>query len=356
MHGSPGGAIFLTYKHMAAPPITAELLRRYVAGQASDAEQHAVERAALEDPLVADALEGFQAMPSPVPTDLSQKLSARLASPRPLTVIYGRRVAVAAGLVGVLATAYVLLTSVPQTPPETPVVATKLAPLSSTALADTLVTQQPAIALQAKVKTEATTQVNIQAQPTPEFAPDTLTLPALAQAEPMAARRMPTESVQRQVSQPADTLQLAMSQLKATANQPTVLARKKPAPSRETGSVARLKRSEITGELELETEADYAARTRDSLVVTEAPTVPPQPQGGLEAVQTYLLEKSQQRLQGALLEISFRKNGSISRVRFLKNPGRVSRRETLYWLQQGPHWQAAFTAQGSVPYTLKLSL
>lgn len=342
---------------MAATPITAELLRRYVAGQASDAEQHAVERAALEDPFVADALEGFQTMPSPVPTDLTQKLSARIASPRPLTVIYGRRVAVAAGLVGVLATAYVLLTSVPQTSPETPVVATKLAPLPSPALADTLVTEQPAIALQAKVKTEPRTkaQSKFQAQQPPESAPDTLTLPALARAEPMAARRMPTESMQRQLSQPTDTLQLAMSQLKATANQPTVLARKQAAPSRETGSVARLKRSEITGELELETEADYAAQTRDSLVVTQAPTVPPQPQGGMEALQTYLLEKSQQRLQGALLEINFRKNGSISRVRFLKNPARLSRRQVLLWLQQGPRWQAAFTAKGSIPYTVQLS-
>ncbi|WP_420153455.1 hypothetical protein [Siphonobacter sp.] len=344
---------------MAATQITAELLRRYVAGQASDAEQHAVERAALEDPFVADALEGFQAMPSPVPTDLSQKLSARIASPRPFTVIYGRRVAVAAGLVGVLATAYVLLTSIPQTSPETPVVATKLAPLSSPALADTLKTEQPAIALQAKVKTElrAKAQSKFRAQQTPESSPDTLTIPpATLDEQPIMASRMMIEPTRARVVPPTDTLLSGTGQLKATANQPTVMARKKAAPSRETGSVARLKRSEITGELELETEADYAARTRDSVVVTEVPTVPPQPQGGMETVQAYLLEKSQQRLQGALLEISFRKNGSISRVRFLKNPGRVSRREVLLWLQQGPRWQAAFTAQGSVPFTLKLSL
>lgn len=347
---------------MAAPQITAELLRRYVAGQASDAEQHAVERAALEDPFVADALEGFQTLPSPVPTDLSQKLSSRIASPRSLSVVYGRRIAVAASLVGVLATAYVLLTSIPQTPPAISV-ATQPSPTQPAAPADTAV-EQPALALQATQAPTPSARKKIDVPPqVQQMSVDTTTRSSpLAVEAPMMATRMLREPLPAQVdslaaSSKEHSVALGSTKLDGTSRQPSLMMRrKKPAASVETGSVSRLKRSDTTGELELETEADYAARTRDSVVVTEVPTVPPQPQGGMEAVQAYLLEKSQQRLQGALLEISFRKNGSISRVRFLKNPGRVSRREVLLWLQQGPRWQAAFTAQGSVPFTLKLSL
>src|SRR5687768_15504543 len=42
-------------------PYTAEDIRRYLQGEMPEAEMHALEKAALDDPMLADAIEGFQA-------------------------------------------------------------------------------------------------------------------------------------------------------------------------------------------------------------------------------------------------------------------------------------------------------
>lgn len=96
---------------MATPPIhiTPDLLRRYVAGQTNASEQHAVERAALEDSFVADALEGFEAMAGKKPDlkALYDQLENRV-SPTPVIGLGWRTWALAASFIGVLLTGYVL--------------------------------------------------------------------------------------------------------------------------------------------------------------------------------------------------------------------------------------------------------
>ncbi len=44
---------------------TADLIRRYLAGELDDKTMHALERQALEDPFLADALEGYGQYPGP---------------------------------------------------------------------------------------------------------------------------------------------------------------------------------------------------------------------------------------------------------------------------------------------------
>lgn len=91
--------------------ITPELLRRYVAGEATASEQHAVERAALEDPFISDALEGVEAMAEKKPDlkALYDQLDNRV-SPTPILKPGWKKWALAASFAGLVVTGYVLWT------------------------------------------------------------------------------------------------------------------------------------------------------------------------------------------------------------------------------------------------------
>ena len=56
---------------------TAEDIRKYHEGKLSPAQMHAMERASLEDPFLADALEGYALEEVKVPADIDE-LKARL--------------------------------------------------------------------------------------------------------------------------------------------------------------------------------------------------------------------------------------------------------------------------------------
>ncbi|MBC7891721.1 MAG: hypothetical protein H7Y12_05860, partial [Sphingobacteriaceae bacterium] len=64
--------------------LTPDLLQRYAAGALTPAEQHAVERLLLSDPLAAEAVEGLTRLsedgidPSPAHLDLRQRLQSRV--------------------------------------------------------------------------------------------------------------------------------------------------------------------------------------------------------------------------------------------------------------------------------------
>lgn len=89
-------------------PVTPELLRRYAAGTLSDADQHRVERAALDDPFVADALDGFLAMTGQsVPLEELQARLERRTRPNRRLGIWVPLTA-AAGLGGMLFLGYSL--------------------------------------------------------------------------------------------------------------------------------------------------------------------------------------------------------------------------------------------------------
>lgn len=119
-------------------PVTPELLRRYAASTLSDAEQHRVERAALDDPFVADALDGFLAMEGKsVPLE---ELQARLdRRTRPNRHLIGWvPLATAAGLAGILFLGYSLFFRTQA--PLTPEIATQSAP---PALKDSVAPEAP---------------------------------------------------------------------------------------------------------------------------------------------------------------------------------------------------------------------
>ena len=61
-------------------------IEKYWKGQLSAAEQHAMEKAALEDPFLADAMEGYEAPAAAIPaivagdiTELEKRLADRVA-------------------------------------------------------------------------------------------------------------------------------------------------------------------------------------------------------------------------------------------------------------------------------------
>ena len=58
---------------------TAADFERYYSGQMSDAEMHALEKSALEDPFLADALEGYSYTKTPVHdvAELKERLSKK---------------------------------------------------------------------------------------------------------------------------------------------------------------------------------------------------------------------------------------------------------------------------------------
>ncbi|PKK36194.1 hypothetical protein BWI96_12335 [Siphonobacter sp. SORGH_AS_0500] len=147
---------------MAKRPIdiTPDLLRRYVAGEANAQEQHAVERAALEDPFIADALEGFEAMAEKKPDlkALYDQLDNRV-SPTPILQLGWKKWALAASFIGLLLTGYVLWLQLDSTPEISQVTAPTASP--QTQSTDSLLTpeaSQPEISLAEAPRVEALTK------------------------------------------------------------------------------------------------------------------------------------------------------------------------------------------------------
>nr|WP_295875857.1 energy transducer TonB [uncultured Chitinophaga sp.] len=72
------------------PAVSAELIRQYLAGELDDKAMHALERQALDDPFLADALEGY-ALHAPDQQvhqeDLADRLSRRVAQPQRKAVV-----------------------------------------------------------------------------------------------------------------------------------------------------------------------------------------------------------------------------------------------------------------------------
>ncbi|QEH40283.1 energy transducer TonB [Chitinophaga sp. XS-30] len=65
--------------------ITAELIRRYLEGKLDDKTMHAIEKQALDDPFLAEALEGYARQAEdrqPVPADLRSRLEQRVSPPK----------------------------------------------------------------------------------------------------------------------------------------------------------------------------------------------------------------------------------------------------------------------------------
>lgn len=107
------------------PEVSAELIRQYLAGELDDKAMHALERQALDDPFLADALEGFDKYPLEQQVhldDLQARLAARVAESRQKKVIpmYYRWAAAAAILLLVTSGAWWIWNQ--QLPKERPIV------------------------------------------------------------------------------------------------------------------------------------------------------------------------------------------------------------------------------------------
>jgi len=107
------------------PEVSAELIRQYLAGELDDKAMHALERQALDDPFLADALEGFDQHPPDQQVhldDLQARLTARVAESRQTKVVpmYYRWAAAAAILLLVTSGAWWIWNQ--QLPKERPIV------------------------------------------------------------------------------------------------------------------------------------------------------------------------------------------------------------------------------------------
>lgn len=94
-------------------PYTAEQIRAYLSGKMGDAEMHALEKAALGDPLLADALEGYQLTdkdnPYPSLDALKKKIGRQATSNPGWTRQRYMRMAAALSLVALLSVSGYLL-------------------------------------------------------------------------------------------------------------------------------------------------------------------------------------------------------------------------------------------------------
>src|SRR5688572_26724650 len=86
------------------PKVSEELIRKYLAGELDDRAMHALERQALDDPFLAEALEGYAAHEpdqSAQLADLQQRLEQRVAQSEKgkLRLLYYRWASAAAILV-----------------------------------------------------------------------------------------------------------------------------------------------------------------------------------------------------------------------------------------------------------------
>ncbi|HVI47093.1 MAG TPA: energy transducer TonB [Chitinophaga sp.] len=125
-------------------PVSAELIRQYLAGELDDKAMHALERRALDDPFLAEALEGY-ALHAPDQRDIQEELTVLLAdrvAPRKAKVrtLYPRLVAAAAILLLMSVGGWFLLREQRSAPP---IAGIAPAPPSSTSNADSVV--QPAL-------------------------------------------------------------------------------------------------------------------------------------------------------------------------------------------------------------------
>ena len=87
--------------------VNQELIRRYLAGELDDKAMHALERQALDDPFLAEALEGFEAAPpdqQPNLDELHARLNARVAPAQAKVRPLYYRYAAAAAILLLLAT------------------------------------------------------------------------------------------------------------------------------------------------------------------------------------------------------------------------------------------------------------
>ena len=116
------------------PAYNRENLLRYISGQMSPAEMHALEKAALEDPFLADALEGLQQEKSSKTKKDLESLDQRLLNrtdpkvvPLPPRIKWWR-VAIVASIIGLMGLSYYLFTLRDEELPSIAQVSTKTEP------------------------------------------------------------------------------------------------------------------------------------------------------------------------------------------------------------------------------------
>src|ERR1700760_4043776 len=98
-----------TSNHNNPYPFTASDIDKYRKGELSPGEMNALEQAALDDPFLADAMEGLltNAPPQHAPTELHERLNARVKkNDRKKVLLIWRRLGIAAVIILLLGFGY----------------------------------------------------------------------------------------------------------------------------------------------------------------------------------------------------------------------------------------------------------
>ncbi|WP_143308291.1 carboxypeptidase-like regulatory domain-containing protein [Chitinophaga vietnamensis] len=154
--------------------VSAELIRQYLAGELDDKAMHALERQALDDPFLAEALEGYE-MHAPDQSahldDLQARLAARVAPEKGKVRSIYYRVAAAAAILLLLFTGGWFLVHQKATPPEVAQAPATPAPTPAPAAADTQATFKENTTPQADINSEHAAPALALSQKKPSMKP-----------------------------------------------------------------------------------------------------------------------------------------------------------------------------------------
>ncbi|SDM67353.1 energy transducer TonB [Siphonobacter aquaeclarae] len=317
-------------------PVTPELLRRYAAGTLSDAEQHRVERAALDDPFVADALDGFLAMEGKsVPLE---ELQARLdRRTRPNRRLIGwAPLATAAGLAGILFLGYSLFFRTQA--PLTPEIAKQSAP---PALKDSVVPAAPVPMAEQPAVAYAPPKARLSNRDEPAGSSQRTADSSIPQVA-MAAAPIPARKMAMKLASPDTFRQYG------DAVPPQAMLQGK--------VVADSGKGEVRTKLSTPADSTVPGLGADTSLMNEVVTVgygrqaiterPPIPFRGIGDFRTYLstrrrIPAQEPPIGKVILQFRVNTDSTLSRLRVVKGLGKPYDDEALRLVREGPRWLPA---------------
>ncbi|MBV7528875.1 hypothetical protein [Chitinophaga sp. sic0106] len=327
------------YNHQS---VSSALIRQYLAGELDDKAMHDLERQALNDPFLAEALEGFETVAPQQQLNLDElhaRLNARVAPSETKVRPLYYRYAAAAAILLLLATGGWYLFREPAVKPQIAGVPAQPAGEQSA----------PAVSPADAVKEDVTKEV-VKAPETAKTVPPPVAsmkqaeTPALAMSTPNDA----TADTQQEVTSLADSLMGANDKKAADAYTPQA------APAMAMYDSQRAQRARMMAK---ENNAELASRgakrmafSRENAAEVYTGENGPEPENGLKTYQEYLLKQtitSDTAIAGSEVFMVFtvKANGAIDSINVITGKNIAATEAAINIIKEGPKWKPAANGQ-----------